>query len=88
MRTIHKYAIPLQAGATSLSLPKSAVVRLVHSYGRSDLVHVWFELDSGAIRTERFFIVTGTGVNVPDDAEWRGSCVSPVGLVWHVWEVS
>lgn len=56
--------------------------------GDPSLPCLWIEVDTEALHLteERLFRFVGTGHPVPIGSTFVGSVVTPVGLVWHVYE--
>jgi hypothetical protein len=92
VKTIWKF--PLRHGVNSV--PVTADHRVVH-VGVDTLDPtmpcVWIELGIGELFdapqpttsiTVQFY---GTGHDIPDEATYLGTCVTTVGLVWHVYQL-
>lgn len=84
MTTIWKYTVPIQ-DKLQLRLPEGAKILHVGNQGGS--VQMWVLVDSTAPKSERDFLVIGTGHPVPERVpiEYIGSAVVPP-FVWHVFE--
>lgn len=85
MRTIYRFTVPILNGvATHFFIGK-----IVHVECKTeDTVDFWAEIDNKQVSyTARKFEVYPTGVEIPDDAQYIGTAVSPSRIyVWHLME--
>ena len=80
-RTIYKYPMPEYYSLISLDpLGKVILVDM-----QNEVPTMWVELDPDAKGVSREFAIIGTGREVPDDAQHRGSFQDGV-FVWHLYE--
>jgi hypothetical protein len=84
MRTVWKFIFRDTDEPQALQIPDLAEILLVH--GQGNRITLWAEVDENAPRVPRWFIITGTGAQVPHNGEYVGTAfVGP--YVWHVWEL-
>ena len=87
MRAVWKYT--LINNDQALTVPNGACVVHLES-GGGGVVHIWFDLDPGALPCPRHFVILGTGRDVPENAKYIGTVIEPNPLasyVWHIFEV-
>jgi hypothetical protein len=84
MRTIWKYPLALRPGLQEMRIPMGAILRHVAQQGESPTL--WFDLDSQADKESRYFVLAGTGTEIPAGlVVYRGTCLDG-DYVWHVYE--
>ena len=85
MRTVYRHALPVDDQPHVFTMTGDPVsVALIDDIR----VEFWFEHDDRQGASDRAFQVFGTGQPVPDDAVYVGTCPrTPLGLVWHLFEV-
>lgn len=84
-KTIHKYE--LQSGSIlSILLPKEA--KVLHFDSQYNKPVIWVELDASDPTVCRDFLVTGTGMELPDvDLIYIGTAIFDGGsLILHLYE--
>lgn len=83
MKTIHRYAVPVDDQAHDIELSGP----IVH-VGTKDVRQVDFwalvDVDEPRVRT---FQVFGTGHPIPDEAAYLGTAVASIHFVWHLFEI-
>ncbi len=84
MRTVHKYPL-LSQGGNPLPIPVTAkVLLLAEQHGQLVL---WVEVDlNHVVVSPRTFRIFGTGFDIPEGYEHRGSTMTTEGYLWHVYE--
>lgn len=85
MRKIYRYSVPILNFATHSIF----IGKIVHVACKTeDAVDFWVEVDEGLQTNEtRIFEVYPTGVEIPDDAQYIGTAISPVNsYVWHLYQ--
>lgn len=85
MRTVYHFVVPI------LNIPTthSFIGKIVHVGCKAEHhVDFWVEIDTEQVATSpRKFEVFPTGVEIPDDAQYIGTAISPVNnYVWHLYE--
>lgn len=84
MKTIHKFPLSLREDVTH-RLPAGAEIVHVGVDPREEIC-LWVMLDPNAPKTEaRRFAVLGTGGQIADNLEYRGT-VRADPFVWHILE--
>lgn len=83
--TIYKYG-PLEPSEEwqELTLREHCAIR--HFGEQNGKLYLWAEINEDCTPERRQFMVIGTGWEVPEDAQYLGSVVSPSGYVWHLYE--
>ena len=87
-RTVWKYELAPDASVRIHGVEPRVVHVAVDPAGHyGNLPTVWVELEPSGNEhvIELFFI--GTGFDVPENSEHVGSCITPMGFVWHVYKV-
>lgn len=85
MKVIWKFPIP-NFGKHKIDLPDAAQIVEVGIDPETDRPTLWCEVRPSNNRIERTFRVIATGQAVPEAASFKGTCISPDGLVFHVYE--
>lgn len=81
---IWKFNLDIVYGPQSVLLPASA--QIIHFALQDKQPRFWAILDPEAPRKQRFFVIVGTGQEVPAHAVYVGSIER--GFVWHLFEVT
>ena len=68
----------------SLTLPEYSVFR--HFGIQDGSLYAWFEVNCGAIQSEIQVTIVGTGWDVPEEADYLGTCITQDGYVWHLYQ--
>lgn len=87
MKTVWKLTINPWAKSEeklAVDLPGGAIVR--HVAMQSDVVAVWVEVDTDALKIPRTFELFGTGHEVPAKSIYQGTVLPIPGLVFHLYE--
>jgi hypothetical protein len=93
MRNVWKFPLDLHH-PIDIEVPAEGIVRHVgvDPAGDPSMPCLWIEVDYPPAvprsYVERRFVVVGTGHPFADDLDFFGSVVTPVGLVWHVYEAT
>lgn len=83
MRQMLKYQIPNDEQWHPIECQPALYVGVQYPYS----VMVWAEMNPANPPVTREYRVFGTGVDIPDDAQWVGTTQDfPRGLVWHLYE--
>lgn len=85
MRTIYRYSVPVDLRAHIVELTGEIL-----SVGCRDprFVEFWAEHDEAVQEISRTFQVFGTGHDLPHDARYVGTAVTPNEVfVWHLYEL-
>jgi hypothetical protein len=86
-RKMYRYVVPVDDQPHTLTLTGDPVAVAATPDSRG--VEFWAEHSDHAGRTDRAFLVVGTGHPIPDGAQWVGTCPrTALGLVWHLYEVT
>ena len=93
MKTIWKFYLPFKQGGDYVSMPVGAKVLSVGNDPQGQLC-AWAEVDSDALKEQRFFVVIATGKEIPRydakfyvprvDLKFYGTVLCPP-FVWHVY---
>lgn len=68
-----------------LKIPRESQILRVEA--TRDTVEFWFEIDDEWEFAERYFVIVGTGHEIPEGAIYRGTAArTPDGFVWHIYE--
>jgi hypothetical protein len=97
-RRVFRYIVPVDDQphgfdlVSNVSVLSVAAVYMPLAPGErpAHVVEFWAEDYGGQLSTtRRAFQVFGTGHDLPDRAQWRGTCDRTAeGLVWHLYEVT
>jgi hypothetical protein len=89
-RAVWRFEVPVDDDAHVLELPTHFGVHPpLHVAARdARFVEFWIEAieDYGTL-SRHVLQVFGTGHDLPENAEWRGTAVAPYGLVWHLYQL-
>ncbi len=83
MRKMFRYWLPVDDQDHEIAL--SGDVKTIAHAQFSGAVEFWAEHD-GIIESKRTFRVFGTGQDIPEEYDWRGTTARDLGLVWHLYE--
>lgn len=84
MRTIWKFE--LKVGENKIDMPE--ISELLTAQFQDGKLMLWAEVDSTSEKTQRPFLVTGTGVEIGADLALEYIATAQEGeMVWHVFEV-
>lgn len=81
MRVIHKFHINLTTN-TVLEIPTNALT--VHFAKQHEVLYAWIELSPDDPTTSRTFRIFGTGMPIPEEWAWQGTCFDGP-FVWHLY---
>ena len=86
MRTVWKFPFML-LGQIGLQMPQGAKILLVQpQIGQGNWPTMWAEIDTDAPLVERYFLLTGTGHPIPENAGEHIASFQHGAFVWHLWE--
>lgn len=92
---IHELSLPMFPVSIDFGIGQSAQAFPPHGHlllmaaRETSQVELWVEVetDGAPAPVPARLTVTGTGQRTPEGATHVGSCLSPRGLVWHLWRV-
>ena len=86
MKIIHRYSVPILNTPTTHAF----IGKIVHVACKTeDVVDFWVETDPehNVSSTKRVFEIYPTGVEIPNDAQYIGTALSPSrSYVWNLYE--
>ena len=86
MRAVWKFLLQEHGEPQQLFIPAEAEILAVHE--QQGRVALWAEVDANLSRLPRWFIITPTGGQVPENAEYLGTAFLDFNrIVFHVWEL-
>ena len=84
MKRVHRYDVPVDGLIHQVALQGP----ILHVATRRTWIVEFWVLDDDLVPAQtHFFEAIGTGQQVPDDAEWRGTAIAPDNMVWHLFEL-
>lgn len=84
-RKMYRYEVPIDDEQHVIALDGNPVAVAAQTYAY--VVEFWAEHTDGERGFKRTFQVIGTGMEVPEDGRWVGTCPRTVGFVWHLYEI-
>jgi hypothetical protein len=84
-RVVWKFPIPFDWLTVTGGDPRVVLVAVDPASPEYNMPTVWVELEPGGVGSLALTFI-GTGHDVPEGASHVGSCITPVGLVWHVYK--
>ncbi len=82
-RRVYKYQFQADGEPVVHNMPMGATFLFADK--QHDGIFGWFEVDTDAKTDLRHFLIVGTGHNIPDRHDWRGS-MQDGPYVWHLYE--
>jgi hypothetical protein len=89
-RRVWRYTVRVDGAAHVLLLPTNlGVYRPLHvASRRPHVVEFWIEaMEEYGRPTRHVLQVFATGADLPAEAEWRGTALAALGLVWHLYQL-
>lgn len=84
MITVHKFPF-LITDTFPLDMHKGAEV--LHVDMQNNTPCIWAKVDTTQHKEKRFFVITGTGHEIPEHCKYIGTFQQYQGnLIWHLWE--
>jgi hypothetical protein len=86
MRSVWKFLLDETGNPQPLHMPEEAEILTVHQ--QAGRVALWAEVDANKPRVPRWFIITPTGGQVPENGEYVGTVfLDNNRIVFHLWEL-